>query len=89
MSLINVAIYNKSPEYLSMVLKGICCWGTEYCKCEILGMTRNQNVKLAYLFLLLLTLAGSTIIGHIYNHSQLYSELLGCDNQPDDVQEDN
>ena len=64
-----------------MVLKGICCWGTEYCKCEFLGMTRNQNVKVGYLFLLLLALTVSALVGKIYSESKLYMELLGCDKE--------
>lgn len=39
------------------IVRSICCWGTDYCKCEFLCLTRNQNIKLTYIILIMLTLA--------------------------------
>ena len=52
-----------------MVMKGLCCWGTDYCKCQVLGLIRNQNVKLGYFLLLFVVLGTSFIFGLIKSDS--------------------
>lgn len=35
------------------MLQKICCYNTDFCKCECLCLSRNKNVKLAYIAFLL------------------------------------
>lgn len=44
------------------MIKAWCCWGTDYCKCGCLGLTRNQNVKLAYIIIIIFSYLAITLI---------------------------
>ena len=36
------------------MLSSLCCLNTNLCKCSCFGLTRNKNVKIGYIILLLL-----------------------------------
>lgn len=44
------------------LLKGVCCWGTDYCKCEFLKLARNQNIKLGYILFLIVTICITAMV---------------------------
>lgn len=43
-------------------LQNLCCWGTDYCKCQWIGLTRNQNIKLTYIISILLLLLTTGLV---------------------------
>lgn len=44
------------------IVKGVCCWGTDYCKCEFLKLARNQNIKLGYILFLIVTICITAMV---------------------------
>ena len=36
------------------MLSKLCCFGTDICNCKCFGLTRNKNVKIGYIIILLL-----------------------------------
>lgn len=61
------------------MLRKICCLDTDLCKCSCLGLTRNKNVKLGYIFVLLLAF-GILIFVNILMHpeSENITKGYGC-----------
>ena len=60
------------------MLKGLCCWGTEYCKCGFLGLTRNQNVKFTYIIFIIIAYAISTMMCSLVSPSDSILTRYDC-----------
>ena len=44
------------------MLSNICCFNTTLCSCTCLGLTRNKNVKIAYILIILTTFIITIVI---------------------------
>lgn len=55
-----------------------CCWGTDYCKCQIIGLTRNQNIKLTYIIFILLLLFATSMAAHFKSDSPSLITQFSC-----------
>ena len=60
------------------IVKGMCCWGTDYCKCEFLKLARNQNIKLGYILFVVVTISIITLVSIFVEPSQSLIETFNC-----------
>lgn len=66
-------------------VQNLCCWGTDYCKCQIIGLTRNQNIKLTYIILILLLLFATAIVSKYKSESEALIARFTCQSSFTDV----
>lgn len=60
------------------MLSKICCFNSDFCKCEFLGLTRSKNIKLGYIFIILLAYGILQLLDSLVEDTSAARDSFAC-----------